>query len=180
MASLNRSARCSGNSLDERNRTPGVLRVEVSINCLSGPQKLRASNGIREPVRALGDWRPSRPGRSCQGGPAGPRRRWQTVRGSASGCRPGHGGGLPLQRRSGPATPPSRRSAVAGPRRKAASGSKSANVAAAWALLPKPSARTARRANSPVKATLPGPATAYSQVIAPVRAKSCQPSLVPT
>ena len=41
-----------GLALDERNHTPGVLRVEASINCLSGRQKLRAVNGIREPVRA--------------------------------------------------------------------------------------------------------------------------------
>ena len=37
---------------DERNRTPGVLRSETSMNRLSGPQKLRASNGIQEPARA--------------------------------------------------------------------------------------------------------------------------------
>ena len=48
------------------------------------------------------------------------------------------------------------------------------------ALLPKPSANTHRGGNSPISATLPGPAVWYCQVIAPLRAKSCQPSLLPT
>src|SRR2546430_10093856 len=56
----------------------------------------------------------------------------------------------------------------------------SASVAAASELLPKPSASTACRGNSPSSATLPGPAASYSQVSAPLRAKSCQPSLLPT
>ena len=55
-----------------------------------------------------------------------------------------------------------------------------ASVAAASALLPKPSASTARRGNSPINATLPGPAMRYCQVIRPLREKSCQPSLAPT
>jgi hypothetical protein len=40
------------NSLDERNHTPGVLRSEIRMNRFGGPQKPRAPNGIREPVRA--------------------------------------------------------------------------------------------------------------------------------
>src|ERR1700740_3568619 len=55
-----------------------------------------------------------------------------------------------------------------------------ASVAAASGLEPKPSASTARRGNSPSSATLPGPADSYSQVSAPLPAKSCQPSLAPT
>jgi hypothetical protein len=41
---------CSGtpNSLDERNRTPGVLRSETRMNWFGGPQKLAASNGIQK------------------------------------------------------------------------------------------------------------------------------------
>src|SRR5436190_16018977 len=64
-----------------------------------------------------------------------------------------------------------------------AKGSDSAvsdSVAAASGLLPKPSASTAWRGSSPSSATLPGPAASYSQVRAPLRAKSCQPSLLPT
>jgi hypothetical protein len=38
--------------LDERNHMPGVLRSETRVNWFGGPQKLRAPNGIREPVRA--------------------------------------------------------------------------------------------------------------------------------
>src|SRR4029077_18592944 len=56
----------------------------------------------------------------------------------------------------------------------------SASVAAASGPLPKPSASTAWRGSSPSSATLPGPAASYSQVSAPLRAKSCQPSLPPT
>src|SRR2546423_9336817 len=56
----------------------------------------------------------------------------------------------------------------------------SASVAAASGLLPKPSASSACRGSSPSSATLPGPAVSYSQVSAPLRAKSCQPSLLPT
>jgi hypothetical protein len=55
-----------------------------------------------------------------------------------------------------------------------------ARVAADSALLPKPSASTARRGNSPISATLPGPAVRYCEVIWPLRLKSCQPSLLPT
>src|ERR1700716_4127424 len=55
----------------------------------------------------------------------------------------------------------------------------SASVAAASGLLPKPSASSAWRGSSPSSATLPGPAASYSQVRAPLRAKSCQPSLLP-
>ena len=39
-------------SLDERNHTPGALRVETRMNWFGGSQKLRASNDIQEPVRA--------------------------------------------------------------------------------------------------------------------------------
>src|SRR5450631_629610 len=56
----------------------------------------------------------------------------------------------------------------------------SASVAADSVLLPKASATTDERGSSPSSATLPGPAEEYSQAIAPLRAKSCQPSLVPT
>src|SRR6202162_340156 len=56
----------------------------------------------------------------------------------------------------------------------------SSRVAAASGLLAKPSASTACRGSSPSSATLPGPAASYSQVSAPLRAKSCQPSLLPT
>ncbi len=62
-------------------------------------------------------------------------------------------------------------------------GSKSAlraSVAADSVLLPNARANTQFRGSSPMSATLPGPASGYSQVIAPLRAKSCQPSLKPT
>lgn len=39
---------------------------------------------------------------------------------------------------------------------------------------------TASSESSAMRATLPGPAAAYDHVIAPFRAKSCQPSLPPT
>ena len=39
--------------LDERNHMPGVLRSETRVNWFGGPQKLRAPNGIREPVRVV-------------------------------------------------------------------------------------------------------------------------------
>ena len=54
-----------------------------------------------------------------------------------------------------------------------------ARVAADSALLPKPSATTARRGSSPISATLPGPAGVLPSHGA-VAVKSCQPSLVPT
>ena len=54
----------------------------------------------------------------------------------------------------------------------------SASVAADSGLLPKASASSEERGSSASSATLPGPAEEYSQVIAPLRAKSCQPSLV--
>ena len=73
--------------------------------------------------------------------------------------------------------PPNRQSAAAARCRRVASALEIASVAADSALLPKPSASTARRGNSPISATLPGPAVRYCQVIAPLRAKSCQPSL---
>jgi hypothetical protein len=37
----------------ERHHTPGVLRSESRMNWFSGSQKLRASNDIKEPVRAI-------------------------------------------------------------------------------------------------------------------------------
>ena len=39
-------------SLDERNHTPGALRVETRMNWFGGSQKLRAFNRIQEPVPA--------------------------------------------------------------------------------------------------------------------------------